>query len=162
MSKKSLSIFRIRLYAEMQIISTSMRHLEKIMAGILLAGVCLFVVFGTGSLYVEIRRNDISMALPAFTIACLGVIFVQLLFHFGCFFNNYSTDLLASWKNYTSFCNRGEYNSAYLKSILKSLQPMSLPAGFFGIIDTEVKVNYMNNLLLNLVNTVPKLKGMFE
>ncbi len=160
LSKESVSALRIRLYSEIRIISLLSLDLEKTMSGFLLGVVFWFVLLGTGTLYVGIRKNDISMAIPAFTISCLGVVIIQTLFWFGCSFNMFSTILLHKWKNDKNWYTKGVASKAFLKRVLKSLPAISMPAGTVGIIDNEIKMNYMNGLLQNITSTVLTLKDI--
>ncbi len=102
------------------------------------------------------------MAIPAFTIACLGLVFIQLLNLFGCLFYSFSMNLLKKWNNDNNFCTQGAISKAYLKRVLKSLPSISFPAVMVGIIDSEIKMNYMDNLLQTAVNTVLTLKDIIK
>ncbi len=53
------------------------------------------------------------------------------------------------------------FNSkAYVRRIIKSLQVISIPAGNVGIIDVEIKFNYLQNLLDNIVNSVVMINDL--
>lgn len=98
------------------------------------------------------------MVIPAFTIAFVGVACTQLVFLFGCCFYKFSTIILGRWKGDRKLYLDSKKKCAYLKSVLRSLSPLSTPAGGIGIIDKGIKVNYFNSLLLSVVDIVLTLK----
>ncbi len=162
LGKMPLSISRIRLYTEMRMGTAIILDLEKTATGFLLGAVFWFVLFGTGTLYVGIQKHDISLAIPALAIACMAVAFVQIVFLCGCSFNKFSLIILNRWKKDKTLCTQGKECRAHLKRLLKSLPPISMPAGTVGIIDKEIKMNYMDSLLQNIVNTVLTLKDIIK
>lgn len=134
-----ISIFRIRLCTEIELVSATTHNLENPVTGFLLGSIFFFVLLGTGSLYLGIRKNYIFMAIPACTVACLGVSYIQFLFILGCSFNSNSTTLLTIlWRNEKYVCSRGYFSGAYIKRVTKRLSTIS-----FGRIDTAIKMNYM-------------------
>lgn len=50
-------------------------------------------------------------------------------------------------------CRTGT-SKAYMRRVVKSLQVISIPAGNVGIIDIDMKINYWQHLLENVVNSV--------
>lgn len=56
----------------MRIVAAIMRNFETLATGISLGSAFVLILLGNGSLYVAIKRNNITTAFPAFTVACLG------------------------------------------------------------------------------------------
>lgn len=161
MSKKSPSIWTIRLYSEIRVVSASLRNFEKTLSGSFFSLVFWFAIVGTGTLYIGIRQNNILMAVPSFLIASIAIVFLQFFFLFGPSFYKFSTIMLGKWKGDRQLCFGNRKDCAYFKRLIKSLRPISMPAGTIGIIDNEIKVNYFKYLFESMVNTVLTLKDIF-
>lgn len=55
---------------------------------------------------------------------------------------------------------RGSY-SKFIRKELRSSKSIAMPAGDFGIIDKDVKINYWDNLLDNVVNVILSVNEIY-
>lgn len=162
MSTKSISKLRIRLYTEIKTVSAIMIKFEVLAYGSLLVVVFVYVLVGTGAMYIGIQKNHVAMAMPAFVVACSGLAFIQIIFQFGCSYYKFSMRIKYNWGNEQNVNIESKMSKAFLSRLIKSLQPVSLPAGNVGIIDKDIKMNYMDNVLQNVVSMVLTLKDVLN
>ncbi len=158
--KRRLSFINIQVFQEIRIVTRWLCLAESILVGVSLGATYLLVLFSVGTLYFGFKRNSVSIALPALMFAFILVGMIQSIFIFGCAFFNLSNSLLVKWKKDASMYKQRGMSKAEIQKVVKSLQVISVPAGSIGIIDRDITMNYMDNLLHNVVDLVLTLNDL--
>lgn len=106
------------------------------------------------------KRNNVSIGLPALAIACVTIAFAQVTFALGCAFFSISKSLLQKWKTEAKLYKQSDISKIRMWRIVKSLELISIPAGNVGVIDKDITMNYMNYLLQNIINVLLTMKDI--
>ncbi len=119
----------------------------------------LSAVFMAYIIFLNIFCFAIRERMSLIVVAIIGIIFfitvvLNVLFVIGCSYYTTSSKVLLQWRNVTG------RKDAYMHRIVKSLPILALPAGEAGIIDTEIKVNYLYSLLLNTTNSILTVQSL--
>ncbi len=160
--KKNLSLFRIKIFQEIRVVTSWLYTAESILVGLVLSFAFFFILFSACTLFVGIKRNNIAIAVPALGLTCVAVVIVQIIFIFGSLFYNLSNSLIIKWKKDASLWTPKHISKTYICKKVRSLQAISVPAGNIGIVDKDIKINYMDNLLQNIVSSVLTLKDLLQ
>lgn len=158
--KKRLSVTNIRIYQEIGTVTRSLFVVEKLLTAVALGAVFVLVLVGTCALVVFTKQNNVMLAIPALLIALFSMTVLQFMFLAGCSFYKWSTALLSKWKLEIYIFDGARPSKAYIRRVVKSLQVISVPAGSVGILDVDIKFNYLHNLLENTVNSVVMLNDL--
>ncbi len=96
------------------------------------------------------KYNFGSVAGLSIVVLVVSLALVQLEFWICCAFYLVSRNIIVRWKRCAiSSCR--EY-SKYLLKVLKSLPIIAMPVGNVGIMDLEVKMNFMHRLMGTIVD----------
>ncbi len=134
---------------------------EVIISTLVLSFTFTAVLLCTCTIYIGMQRNFVFLAFPAFVIACLAVALIQTMFAVGCAFFSDSNSLITKWKREARLYKQGDISKIRMCKIVKSLQFVSIPAGNVGIVDRDIKMNFMDSLLQNIVGVLLTLKDVF-
>ncbi len=148
------NIFLVRFYRQCQIVSKVLQPFEYDASSAVLCTVFVLCVLYLNVIFIALHKN-----LNLLMILCSGLLtfyigMLHLLFVFGCSFYNYSFKTLAQWKAVT------ERRHQYMYKTLRSLQIIAVPAGEAGIIDIEIKANYLYSLLINSTNSILTMRSI--
>ncbi len=153
--QKQPTAFLIHLYRQCKIVVNILRPYEYDASTLVLSIVFVMCLIFSSIFFIAFSKKlylflVISLALLFLTIGLLDMLFV-----IGCSFYKSSSKTLLQWK-----CGAG-LKSARLFKILKSLQILAVPAGDAGIIDSEIKANYLYSLLINSTNSILTIGSTF-
>lgn len=159
--KKSLTLSRIKLFNEIKIVTGWLFTAETILTALILGLTFVFSMLCTCTVYFGMKSNNLSVALPAFVLTFGSVAFIQVIFKIGCNVFSYSSYLIKKWEEEASLYQRNDMSKREICKIVKSFRIISVPSGNVGIIDIDIKMNYMDNLLQNIAGLVLTLKDVF-
>lgn len=152
MLKKSLSLNIIKIFQEIEIVLQMLYSAVSALTALILSFAFICTLLCTLTIYVGFKQNNLALALPCLVMTCISIAFVQVTFAIGCIFFTVSRSLFRKWKTEASLYKQSGVSRTQMSRMVKSLRVIYIPAGNFGIIDTDIKMNYMNNLLENIVD----------
>lgn len=137
----------ILFYQESYIVLNIMRSFElKITSFVLVTVYSIFILFWN-VVIIAIRKKIGLLFMIGMSMICIATIGLHILFAVGCCFYKSSTRILRDWKS-------AKHLSRYKRKTIGSLPVIALPAGGAGIIDIEIKINYLDNLLGSIVDSI--------
>ncbi len=134
----------IRYYRECQIATNCLDDFSY-KVSVVVCGAC-FIVICAAVNGVMVGKDSGSPILIV-TSGCIisgCLIALQFLFVVGGALYIYSKEVLGKW---TEEAGRARGSRVYFKKVVKSLPTISMICGDFGIIDKDIKMNYLDNLL---------------
>lgn len=153
-----LGFFQIKLYRQLQLGFRLIYTVIQMVNGVFLSVafflllICINLsVFGRG--FVSLNMHTVILSF----ILILAV-FVMIVFNIGIFVSEMTSELLKRWKCEVHQAVRVKY----MNVLVLSLRPISFPVGSVGIIDREIKVNYLNALIDYVVNTLIVCKDFIQ
>lgn len=138
-------IFSVRLYQEIIIVTNITNSLEKPVTAVIL-GNCT-VIFSAAAFFLACKQENTIVMLLSGSIFLSYVMLLQLTFMGGCKIFKQSTKLLRKWKKLLRANSKRTKYGDYLERVVTSLRIVSLPAAYFGVIDMDIKINYLDKLL---------------
>ncbi len=156
LNQMEVNILQVKLYRQLQVCVHLILTLDKVINGTFLcfAFVLLLICINLSILGSKLLSADIY-TLVIF-IMILIFVFVMLVLHVNSLIFEGTSETLKKW--------RGEVHLAvrvkYMKRLTMSLKPLAFPAGNIGIIDREIKVNYLYSLMIYAVNTLIACKDL--
>ncbi len=134
-------------YYQYQIVSNVMHLYEYDASTMVLSGVFLLCIIFCNVFVIAFREKMYIFIFISLGLLIVAIGLLNILFGFGCSFYTSSSKILFQWK-------RASGKSAILRRILNSLQIIAIPAGEAGIIDIDIKGNYLYRLLENCTSSV--------
>lgn len=143
----------IAIYRENAIIAKITYNFELISTRAGLTVLFVGIMLGVNIIIVAYEHGQFLLVALTATFTLVIFIILQLFFLFGCKLYTFSGRTLFSWKMEV---NAGKHRQtrSWLKRVMKSLKVISMPAGDAGIIDVDIKVNYSENLLGYLADSI--------
>lgn len=141
----------IALYRENLIANRIMAAFDLGSTRISLSALFFGILLGVSVTIVAVERNEPLLCLISVFFIISNVVILQMVFSIGCSFFTHSGDMLRRWRRqiYEVY---GRRDIKEMKRVITSLRITSMTAGGVGIIDRDIKVNYSENLLGNLVD----------
>ncbi len=157
-SWKHPTLSSIRFYRENQIVSNIIRPVDYKMYTLMFCSLFLLFIVFINILVLGVRKDIPVLILLASTLLIFCSVCLKLAFLVGCSFFKSSRIVLGNWRRSLEL----RIYSAYMKKVLRSLKVIAIPAGEAGIVDVDMKVNYLTNLLLNIVNGIITIQNVIK
>ncbi len=146
--------FLVRFYRQCQIVGRILKPFEYDASTAVLCTAFVLCLLCSNIIFIALRKhsNFLMVICSGLLIFCIGLLHVVLVI--ACAYYKYSSKTLAQWKAVT------ERRQLYLFKTLRSLQIIAMPAGEAGIIDIEIKSNYLHSVILNSTNSILTLRSL--
>lgn len=148
----------IRFYRECQIVANIMRPVDYKQYTLLLSGLYLLFIVFVNILVFGIRKSSPLLLFVGLMFIVVCAICLSVTFLVGCSLFKSSCLILKNWRRSFELC----IYSRFTQKMLRSLKVIAIPAGDAGIIDVSMKVNYLANLLLNVVNSIITIQSVVQ
>lgn len=135
----------IRVYHQQWLLIQRLRPVLVATSSIVLSIYFLLLVFGINSVLVWFSYKQYFLAFCGALYMLYCVHNVMLGINLGCQLNENSEKLISNWK---SFHGIGKY----IRVTVRSLPVLTSPAGCVGVVDKDMKLNYIDNLVNYIVN----------
>ncbi len=146
----NLNHFQIKLFKELQISIRLIHSMQKYMNGIFLCLAFFTLLLSINLSILGWNFLPFKFWIFAPLVANTVFLFVIIILQVDSFVFEITSNTLKRWKGQVYQVIKFKY----MKRVLKSMKPISLPVGDMGIIDQEIKVNYLQGLMDYLVNTL--------
>lgn len=131
------------LYNALRIILTGLKTYLVAMLGGWMATMYLMITLGVVSTIVGLYFHQPLLVIPAFMLTFAVFVSLNVTFWTTCKIYENSIGLLRTWRN--DAIQRSD--RGYARRVLKAMQVLSLPAGEVGIMDRDIKINYLSAVL---------------
>lgn len=147
----------ISLYKQLTIVRNTLLSFEKAAVTSFLTVVFFFIILSTSAIEVGIllKRPIISISGASIAIIVLTVFVVTI--NLLCLIYEKSVKIRNLWK----WRIENGRDVKYFRRVIKSLNPLIIPAGDMGKVDKEMKMNYSHAVLVNNVNLLIGLGEFF-
>lgn len=140
----------VQMYQEMQIINTVVQRVGQFGTGVFFAASFFAMLIGAVVAITSIRSNHLTVFIPAIWMTIFMWVLLELVFYCGCSQLKISKQLLREWKIETEFKKGCGHKNTF--RVVLSLRRLAAPAGSVGIIDENIKINFLNLYLNSLVS----------
>ncbi len=163
LNRMLVSYYHVKMYRQVRICIYLNYTLLKVVLGIFLSLSFFVVIFSINLSIFGWNFLPLIVYLMAPTIAIIFFVFLIFSLDIGSFIYEITLKTLNKWKREV----HQTVKVNYLKRVLNSMRPIALPVGDVGIVDRDIKVNYMDTLMVGIVNglilckdfsEIPKLK----
>lgn len=115
------------------------------------------LVIGTNCIIIGVFLNKISLIVigSVITMASLGI--VRIAFFLCCHICEDSRALLHTWTNSAMHMRNG----GYMRRAVQGLSVLSIPAGEVGIFVRDIKMNYMDQVIVYILNVLLICKDVY-
>lgn len=163
--RTSLSPSTVNIYRELQLVFKVIWEFLICFIGsfFTVAFVCVLIGFDGTLIGWKFVPWSIYAMVPMFT--SFVVSFIWLNFKFGCDYYERSDNILVTWRrNITKSERRPEYqkNRKLVRRILRSIPKLTFPAGNVGVMDREIKMNYLHALYDYVINSLITMKEYLD
>lgn len=152
LAKLPLRHKNVKIYKESAIIARIVYDFEFSSARFGLLAMYFGIVLTVNVILTGQDKQQFTLVLITATFLIIQVTILQLFFKIGCSYHMHSIQILRNWN--IDVYGLHSWNRKEVRRILRSILIISMPAGEAGIIDKDIKTNYMEKLLGNLIDLV--------
>lgn len=160
--KRRVSSYNIKIYHQLKVLENIMRSAEVALSGSILGGAFVLIIFCVCTLFYCVKMKRTDDELPILVILCFVIFLIQIILIVGCVLFKLSTGIIAKWNKEAGVDKKNDKHKIYLFKVVRSLKFISVPASSVGVIDVEIRMNYMDNLLRNIVGCMLTMKEMLQ
>lgn len=157
MSNQQLKLVQISLYRQSFIVQRVMHSFDHKASIACFGAASGLVLFGVHVAILGQKFDVTALSVLGLLGILGGTLFLQSFFSVGCAYFENSQEILTRWKTDLA---KGSYSKSTRKE-LQSLKPIAMPAGDVGIIDKDIKINYWDALLGNVVNVILSVNEIY-
>lgn len=141
----------LKIYRENAIVTKIVYDFEFSSTRFGLMAMYFGIILSVNVIITGLDKQQLALVVITATFLIIQVFILQLFFKIGCSYFMFSSRILRNWNiDISNLCS----SRRELRRIISSLRIISMPAGEAGIIDRDIKMNYMENLLGNLVDLI--------
>ncbi len=155
-NKMQVSFVQIQVYRQVQICICLISSMDGVINELFLsfAFVLLLICINLSVLGYKFLSMDIYLLVVSIVVVLF--VFVMLVLYVNSFIFEITSKTLQKWRKQVHQTVR----VPYFKRLLASMRPVALPVGSVGIIDKEIKVNYLYSLVNYAVDTLIACKDL--
>lgn len=157
LNRIQVSYYHVKMYRQVRICVYLNYTLFKVLLGVFFSMSFFIIIFSVNLTLFGWSFLPLSAYVMAPTVAVLLVSFLMFSLHMGSFLFEITLKTLNKWKREVHEAARVNY----LRRVLKSMRPIALPIGDVGIFDRDIKVNYIDTLMIGIVNALIVCKDFF-
>lgn len=147
-SKKYLTLYR-----ENAVVSKLIFDYNRTVTTFGLSALFFGLIIGVNLILYAAQRQEYALVIISLVFTTAAYIMLHTFFLFGCNIYTVSGRILFRWKTMQNiFYTKTEFRET--RMVLRSMKVICMPAGDAGIIDRDIKMNYMEKLLESLVDTI--------
>lgn len=157
LNRMQVSYDHIKMYRQVRICIYLNYTLFKVLLGTFLSLSFFIIIFSLNLSIFGWSFLPLKVYIMAPIMTLLFLMFLIFSLNIGSFLFEITSKTLNKWKREV---NKG-YRANFLKRVLKSMRPIALPVGDVGIIDRDIKVNYIDTLMVGIVNVLIVCQNFF-
>ncbi len=162
-SIRHLSFSNIFIYKQLIVEKNIIKGFEKSLTSVGLFSLFVFLVISINGAIIAWKLNRIVLFLFTIIVLLIALGLLVITFDLCCSTYENSVKIQANWAiQLTTVSN---YARLFLRKLVLSCKLLSIPAGYVGIIDKEIKINYFKftvdatiNLLIFVLSLLPMFK----
>ncbi len=144
MTKKGPAKNMIKLYREQLIVLNVIHSFDYKATSVGYSYICFLILAAVNGVMIGQERENPMLTAISVCMITMNLVILHFLFLLGCSFYSFSKAILRKWSQQIGM-KRGPVG--YLKRVLKSLPVIAMPVGDIGIVNQDMKINYLNRLL---------------
>lgn len=149
-----------QIYRHISIITNIFRTTEQAVSAATLVGLFFVTVSSFGAMFVGWKQMNFEMILVSGIVFVVISLVLGVALFLGCYLHEMSKALLQKWKMGLSTNAFLSKRRSLIRLTIMSMQVVSIPAGYVGVIDAEIKLNFGDKLFDGIISILALIQDI--